>query len=300
MQDGSSSKTNRSRNFFKLSDPFEEVGSPDEMFKIMEGDTVSVADILFKPNELFGDPASHRRQIKKKEFVNVSFTRTIIRHVDFYDCVFRQCLFVGSRIEECEFHDCRFVDCNTHKIEFKGVYIDPVAFNDCLSPDEHQNIGTHLYQRLMNNSKDENQPAFGRLASFNFNRWMSYQLTYEAKKTWQSSKVKSVWLQLTSLGRKLWGVWGAGVRLRRFMTCFLVVILLFSLLNFSLRTVMGLPEVDSFVDAMYFTVITLTTIGYGEITPDETWGKVIIAGQGFFGFFLFALAASTIFRRIGT
>lgn len=295
-----SADANSHRNFFKLTDPISKVTKSDDMFALMEGDDKIIASILYYPGNLLGNPSSYRRQIREKEFVNVSFTRTIIRHVDFYDCVFRQCLFVGARIEYCEFHDCKFIDTNTHKIEFKGVYIDPIAFDDCLSPIEHQNIGTHLYQRLMNNSNDENQSTFGRLASFNFNLWMSYQLKYEANSKWKSKKLTSVWLYFNALGRKFWGWWGAGVRLRRFMGCFIIVIMLFSVLNYYLRAVMGLPNIHSFLDAVYFTVITLTTIGYGDVTPHEPLGKAIMAAQGFIGFFLFALAASTIFRRIAS
>ena len=302
MTDGSSPDAVKSRNFFQLSDHHVVVAveSPEKMLALMQDDdTDKVANILCEPDEISGTPSMGRTKICKKEFVNVSFTRTVIRNVDFYECVFRQCLFIKSQIENCEFHDCRFIDTNTHKIEFKGVYIDPISFEDCLSPKDHQNIGNHLYQRLMNNSNDENQPVFGRLASFEFNRWMSYQLTYEAKRKWKTNKSEAIGLQLNSLGRKFWGLWGAGVFLDRFILCFITVILILSTINFSLRTMMGLPDVKIFLDAVYFTVITLTTIGYGDITPSEPWGKVIMAGQGFMGFFLFALAASIILRRIG-
>lgn len=47
----------------------------------------------------------------------------------------------------------------------------------------------------------------------------------------------------------------------------------------------------SFVDSFYFTVITLTTIGYGDITPITTHGKIaasIFALMGV-GVFLFCI-----------
>ncbi|HIC86875.1 MAG TPA: two pore domain potassium channel family protein, partial [Aquificae bacterium] len=36
------------------------------------------------------------------------------------------------------------------------------------------------------------------------------------------------------------------------------------------------PGIKNFMDAFYFTVITFTTIGYGDITPQTTLGKLII------------------------
>ena len=47
----------------------------------------------------------------------------------------------------------------------------------------------------------------------------------------------------------------------------------------------------SWIDSFYFTVITLTTIGYGDLTPDMPTGKLVttffaIAGVGIFLGFL--------------
>lgn len=288
----------RTRDFFKLVGSCDEVKSPEDMFTLLNETDSTIRDILYRPDSLAGDPFRPRRPIRGKEFVNVSFTRTKIESVDFYDCVFRECLFVRSIIQNCEFHDCQFVDTNTHKIKFKEVYVNPDAFDECLQSTSHQNIGTHLYQRLMNNSNDENQLAFGRSAAFKLNTWKRYQLTYEAKEKWKDSKIEALRLMIGAWGRGFWGWWGAGVRLRRFSLCFTTVILLFSLFNYSQRDAMGLPKVHDFWDAFYFTVITLTTIGYGDITPTETCGKIIMALQGFVGFFLFALTASMIIRRI--
>lgn len=53
-------------------------------------------------------------------------------------------------------------------------------------------------------------------------------------------------------------------------------------------------EGDELIDSIYFTVVTLTTVGYGDVTPETPQGKalalvIILAGVGLFGLLLGSL-----------
>ncbi len=55
------------------------------------------------------------------------------------------------------------------------------------------------------------------------------------------------------------------------------------------------PETfESFFDAVYWATVSLTTIGYGDITPTSTIGRVVTMCSAFFGIAVIALPASII------
>jgi voltage-gated potassium channel len=56
------------------------------------------------------------------------------------------------------------------------------------------------------------------------------------------------------------------------------------------------PDINSHMDALYFTVATLTTTGYGDITMTGPWGRLIAAFIMILGVSLFLRLLQTLFR----
>lgn len=53
------------------------------------------------------------------------------------------------------------------------------------------------------------------------------------------------------------------------------------------------------LDAIYFSVITVATVGYGDITPHTDAGKIFTIFYVLFGIGLIAAFASSLVRRAG-
>ncbi|WP_228130472.1 ion channel [Pseudovibrio exalbescens] len=56
------------------------------------------------------------------------------------------------------------------------------------------------------------------------------------------------------------------------------------------------PSINNFMDALYFTVTTLTTTGFGDITMSDTMGRFVTILIMIFGVALFLRLIQTIFR----
>lgn len=56
------------------------------------------------------------------------------------------------------------------------------------------------------------------------------------------------------------------------------------------------PDIGNYADALYFTVTTLTTTGFGDITLTGTWGRMLSVGVMIFGVTLFLRLLQVLFR----
>lgn len=56
------------------------------------------------------------------------------------------------------------------------------------------------------------------------------------------------------------------------------------------------PDIANYADALYFTVTTLTTTGFGDITLTGPWGRMLSVGVMIFGVTLFLRLLQVLFR----
>ncbi|MBR9650510.1 ion channel [Thalassovita aquimarina] len=56
------------------------------------------------------------------------------------------------------------------------------------------------------------------------------------------------------------------------------------------------PLIGNYADALYFTVTTLTTTGFGDITLTGSWGRMLSVGVMIFGVTLFLRLLQVLFR----
>jgi len=82
---------------------------------------------------------------------------------------------------------------------------------------------------------------------------------------------------------------------------FIIVIFIYFLLIFLGVHIYHKVEGWSYLDSTYFLVITATTIGYGDLTPQTDFGKIITIFYSFVGvavvFYLISLIGNFIFKR---
>mgnify|MGYP001142848219 CR=1 FL=1 len=58
-------------------------------------------------------------------------------------------------------------------------------------------------------------------------------------------------------------------------------------------------KIMQFSDSLYFSLITFTTLGYGDFRPLEGWGRILAGSEAFIGAFMMALFVYTFARRTG-
>ena len=89
-------------------------------------------------------------------------------------------------------------------------------------------------------------------------------------------------------------VWGYGERPLRIFTTALSLIGFYATVYYFLapQTTMGMSSAEHLINAVYFSVITFTTVGFGDILPKTPDLKLICASEALFGCFTMGLVVA--------
>ena len=85
-----------------------------------------------------------------------------------------------------------------------------------------------------------------------------------------------------------------GYELVSIFALFFVFLFSILLIAFSVERGGGNPNIKTLFDAVYYVIITATTVGYGDITPITGLGKLLAMILGILGLFLFSLITATV------
>jgi len=291
----------KSDEFFRLDEPYDEIFYQDNFWVIVYHFD-DVADLLYWPDKIESPKPPSKWIIKGKEFRNVSFKETHISFIEFTDCHFKNCLFLGSTITDCRFNNCHFESCNFFRAQIQNCFIDPSSFDKCIDATKYPNVGYSLYQELLHNSRQQVQPEFTRKAQYNFARWQRYFHRSEIAAS-TDSKAKKVISHISLIPAWLFEkTTGSGVRISNLTITSFSLLLVLTTLNYYFSSTFGLmlenEPVCSFSEAFYFSTIVVTSLGFGDITPTNNIGRVVVAFEAMLGFLTFATLVSMAFRRI--
>lgn len=90
-----------------------------------------------------------------------------------------------------------------------------------------------------------------------------------------------------------WLLWGYGVKPHRIGFSALIVMLGFAMIyNWLGNEISSNIDLKSFIDYFYFSMITFTTLGYGDVYPKTTLLRILCGTEAFLGAFMMGLVVA--------
>jgi hypothetical protein len=273
-------------------------------------DYARLTSVKFDGCILFGASFRHAK-IKRSTFLdaklsNGDFTKARLIQVSFLAAKMRKCMLRGAVLKDCEFS----------KVDFSGV-----EFNSKLSLRFLRDpLNTCKRTRVSGFQQDIREDKFGGIG-YDFLSFLRRQDRID--KMWKSDKfLAAIFFIFTDYGRSMirlaiwifviWVLFGAIYAGYQVPNCLKNVKPAVKLLT-SLSPDIKWPEkinkkegsvcsatgsdeeadrVRECFDPYYFSIVTLTTLGFGDIVPMNWKGKILVTVEAMMGYILLAMFAS--------
>lgn len=224
-------------------------------------------------------------------FRAISFKNTNFERIKFVDCVFVSCIFLNSNFYRCEFSNCKFTDCNFLSSSWNKSRIDPKTLAKNFDYKKDANIATNLFHSLYEQYKKEHQPTYARHSKYLLMK-ARYGLNHYYKDKGDLGKIAFGVKKVQSILHC--AISGYGVYKWRLIITFFLFLMMASILNHLLQELIfasGNPPESpnySFIQSSYYTFISITTIGFGDMFPKTETGRVLTMVEASIGIILIA------------
>ncbi len=242
-------------------------------------------------------------------FRDAYFGGTTFQHTYFWGATFNkkaELVFknVGKLdLRNSEFLSRSYITTNLEKAMFHRAFLEHVAFIDCTWPDRMILYEEkHMNDKNINLSDTQLETIYRDLKQ-NMQRHGDYrtagELYYremEMRRKRTKAKKKRLWLELYRL------LAGYGEKPERTAFSSFITVLTFAALYLALECLkypMRNPTILQKVESViYFSFVTFTTLGLGDIEPVNVWGRTLICCEAVIGAFLIALFVVVFARKM--
>lgn len=277
-------------NIFKISG--DSVETFDEFMLLEKGNSWS--ELLYYCDE-FRSSGERYITFNNKSFNFISFKDTVFYKVRFIRCEFESCIFMGATFNECEFIDCIFKNTNANKIKFNSCLINPKCFDDNFDLKSDTNIAVNVYQSLYKNASREYQSEH---ALYSLYKMKCAEYHHLSSKLNRGVITKTQYFKNRIFYCTHDFISGYGLKTFKVLRLLIIFIILFSSINYIFSEYIFKDDFDfTIINSIYFTCVTMTTLGYGDITPYTDIGKILVALQALFGFIVLSLFMASVINR---
>ena len=142
-------------------------------------------------------------------------------------------------------------------------------------------------------NKEVSNTGFGNDGSQNFKRIINADGTYNIRKIGVAAKWKDAYKYLIEIS---WGRFFL-LLLGFYLSLNIIFTILYWLIGF--ENIIGIDQQASsvFMQVFFFSVQTLTTVGYGVMAPTGFWTQMLSSIEAFTGFLSFSLMTGLLYGR---
>ncbi|WP_419776786.1 potassium channel family protein [Malaciobacter marinus] len=80
---------------------------------------------------------------------------------------------------------------------------------------------------------------------------------------------------------------------------YFLVIIIYAILYLNIPNILNIENIKelTFLNSVYFSIVTITTLGYGEITPKSELGMILVSSESILGIIIIGLFLNSLWQR---